>query len=271
MARSRNIKPSFFSNDELGELDPLARLAFIGMWTIADYKGCIEYRPKMLKVQLLPYDECDIELITNNLDKSRFIRFYSVQGKRYIKIVNFEKHQNPHKNEREAGSLIPDFIDNNKDINENSDLSKDGTKPDLIGTARADSLLLIPSTLIPDTSKKHTAEYSADFEEAWGIYPKRSGANKKETYKAWNARLKKGASTDDMINGSIRYSAYCKANKTEQNYIKLPSTFFGPEEHYLSDWKIIEAKMSKQDSLKRTGDLLTGRIKKDDAFTIDMD
>ena len=34
MARSRNIKPGFFSNDELVELPFEARLLFIGLWTI---------------------------------------------------------------------------------------------------------------------------------------------------------------------------------------------------------------------------------------------
>jgi len=148
MARARNIKPGFFQNDELADQSPLARLAFIGMWTIADFKGCIEYRPKMLKVQILPYDECDLDEIVNNLEKARFIRFYSVQGKRYIKIVNFEKHQNPHKNEREAGSDIPDITENDNSFNE---LKKDGTKPEFIGTNRADSLLLIPDSLNPDS------------------------------------------------------------------------------------------------------------------------
>ena len=117
MARARNIKPGLFQNDLLGELCPLARLVFIGMWTIADFKGCIEFRPKMMKVQLLPYDDCDIEALVNSLEQARFIRYYSVQGKRYIKIVNFEKHQNPHKNERDAGSEIPDIQKDNS-INE---------------------------------------------------------------------------------------------------------------------------------------------------------
>ena len=54
MARARNIKPAFFQNEDLAELQPIARLAFIAMWTVADYKGCMEYRPKRLKVQLLP-------------------------------------------------------------------------------------------------------------------------------------------------------------------------------------------------------------------------
>lgn len=153
MARARNIKPAFFQNEELGELLPIERLAFIGMWTIADFRGCIELKLKRLKIQLLPYDECSIETIVINLEKARFIRTYSVQGQRYIKIVNFEKHQNPHKNERDAGSEIPDVLDSDEKSNEINELTQDGTKPDLIGTTRADSLSLIPSSLIPDSLK----------------------------------------------------------------------------------------------------------------------
>jgi hypothetical protein len=153
MARARNIKPGFFQNEDLGQLSPLTRLAFIGMWTIADFKGCIEFRPMRLKVQILPYDNCDIEEIAINLDKSGLIRKYSVQGKQYIKIVNFERHQNPHKNERDAGSEIPDIQDADEKNNEINELTKDGTKPDKIGTTRADSLILIPDSLIliPDS------------------------------------------------------------------------------------------------------------------------
>ena len=91
MARARNIKPAFFQNQELGELQPIDRLAFIGMWTIADFRGCIELKFKRLKIQLLPYDDCNIESIISNLDKAGFIRIYSVQGQHYLKIINFEK------------------------------------------------------------------------------------------------------------------------------------------------------------------------------------
>ena len=109
MARARNIKPAFFQNEELGDLSPITRLAFIGLWTIADFKGCIEWRPKRIKIQILPYDECNLDEIGTALDKSGLIRYYSVQDKTYLKIINFEKHQNPHKNERDSGSAIPDI------------------------------------------------------------------------------------------------------------------------------------------------------------------
>ena len=152
MARARNIKPQFFTNDELSELPPLARLLFIGLWTIADFKGCFEYKPKRLKVQLLPYDDCNIEQLVSALDKSRFISIYSVQGQTFGKVLNFNKHQNPHKNEKEKGSDIPDiyqndaenvmFSDNLEDIEINHDQN---------GSDLADSLNLIPDSCSPIT------------------------------------------------------------------------------------------------------------------------
>lgn len=149
MARARNIKPSFFQNEDLAELTPITRLAFIGMWTIADFKGCIEFRPKRLKVQLMPYDECDFEVIANDLDKSGLIAIYSVEGQRYLKIINFEKHQNPHKNERESGSDIPDY---SPEATVHAGSQTIQINPDKDGTAPADPLLLNPSLVIPDST-----------------------------------------------------------------------------------------------------------------------
>jgi hypothetical protein len=164
VARSRNIKPSFFSNDELSDIEPLGRLLFIGLWTISDYKGELEWRPKRIKAQILPYDDCDIEKIAINLDKSGFIRFYSVQGKTYINIPTFSKHQNPHKNEREKGSEIPEYetgtletidLEPSEKNRDKSRLKRNNSASD-----RADSLNLIPDSLnlIPsgqDSVKKH--------------------------------------------------------------------------------------------------------------------
>lgn len=152
MARARNIKPQFFTNDELSELPPLARLLFIGLWTIADFKGCFEYKPKRLKVQLLPYDDCDIEQLVSALDKSRFISIYSVQGQTFGKVLNFNKHQNPHKNEKEKGSDIPDIYQNDAENVMFSDNLEDiAINHDQNGSDPADSLNLIPDSCSPIT------------------------------------------------------------------------------------------------------------------------
>ena len=62
MARSRNIKPGFFLNDDLAECEPLARLLFAGLWCIADREGRLEDRPKRIKIEVLPYDNCDVNI-----------------------------------------------------------------------------------------------------------------------------------------------------------------------------------------------------------------
>lgn len=90
---------------------------------------------------------------------------------------------------------------------------------------------------IASTSRgKH--EYTADFEQAWAAYPKRPGANKLEAFKAWKARLAKGSAVDDMTHGVMRYAAYCRVMRTEPRYIKQPATFFGPNLHFLEEWRV---------------------------------
>jgi len=196
MARARNIKPAFFANDELAELDPIDRLFFIGLWTIADFKGDIEWRAKKVKALVLPYDNCDAEKIAINLDKSGFIRFYSVQGVNYINITNFSKHQNPHKNEREKGSSIPKFDEcyresiDIKGLTINRD--KNGTNPDKDGTNPADSLILIPDSLIPDPSPPQSKIEDSEFELAWNMYGKKGNrkTSKSKFDKLSNAKKK---------------------------------------------------------------------------------
>ena len=153
MARARNIKPSFFNNDVLADIEPLGRLLFIGLWTICDYKGNLEFREKKIKASLLPYDNCSVIDIAINLEKSGFIQSYSNDGVTYINIVNFSKHQNPHKNERLKGSDTPDISDIESqlyDLKEGCIKSeKIAINPDKNGTNPADSLILIPDPLNP--------------------------------------------------------------------------------------------------------------------------
>lgn len=105
MARARNIKPAFFTNDLLAEVDPLGRLLFIGLWTLADREGRLEDRPKKIKAQILPYDDCNMESLLNDLAKKQFISRYGSGDNRFIQILNFKKHQNPHV--KEPASTIP--------------------------------------------------------------------------------------------------------------------------------------------------------------------
>ena len=106
MARARNIKPSFFLNEDIVELPCEARLLFIGMWTLADREGRLENRPKKIKMSLFPADDINVSEQLSNISKYGFIELYNVDGTDVIQITNFVKHQTPHGLEKD--SELPD-------------------------------------------------------------------------------------------------------------------------------------------------------------------
>lgn len=105
MARARNIKPGFFANEDLAECEPLARLLFAGLWCLADREGRLEDRPKRIRAELLPYDSCDADDLLNQLQARGFILRYTHGEGRFIQVLKFDSHQNPHM--KEAKSSIP--------------------------------------------------------------------------------------------------------------------------------------------------------------------
>jgi hypothetical protein len=156
VARARNIKPSFFTNDVLAEIDPLGRLLFQGLWCIADREGRLEDRPKKIKAEVLPYDDCDVEELLNTLNETGFILRYESGEKRFIQVVNFCKHQNPHV--KEAASTIPAPYKNSTSTAQEQSEHKgnDGQAEELPEQAGLipDSLNLIPDSLIPSEKQE---------------------------------------------------------------------------------------------------------------------
>ncbi len=138
--RARNIKPGFFKNEELGKKDPLARILFQGLWCMADREGRLEDRPARIKAEILPYDHCDIESLLSSLAEGGdpFILRYESEGRRYIQIIHFLKHQNPHSRENESTIPAPD-----------KHRTSPVPAPDRPSASPADSL--IPDSLIPDS------------------------------------------------------------------------------------------------------------------------
>mgnify|MGYP000524122965 CR=1 FL=1 len=87
MARSRNIKPGFFTNEDLVELDFATRLLFAGLWTVADRDGRLQDRPKKIKIDVFPAENLDIDAMLQALHDSKFINRYEVNGAKYIQIT----------------------------------------------------------------------------------------------------------------------------------------------------------------------------------------
>jgi hypothetical protein len=131
MARIRSLKPEFFKDEDLATLPFEARMLFEGLWCYADREGRLEDRPKYLKAEIFPYDNVDIEKLLKTLanpnipdrEDKIFIRRYIIDGKKYIDIPEFLKHQSPHNTEKE--SLLPCF---NGEITVIKQLKKNGVQ-----------------------------------------------------------------------------------------------------------------------------------------------
>jgi hypothetical protein len=112
MPRTRSIKPGICTNDVLAEAPIEARQLFIYMWMFADRRGRLVDRPKRLKGELFPFDNLDIDELLDKLaslkdanEEPAVILRYEAEGERYIQILNFEKNQNCHPDEKD--SVIP--------------------------------------------------------------------------------------------------------------------------------------------------------------------
>lgn len=98
MSRIRTIKPQFFRHELLQDLEnefPLQRimLTFIGLLTVCDSKGRFENKPRILKLDILPFVNFDFDYTLKILSEHNFITFYEVDKNKYGQVINFEKHQ----------------------------------------------------------------------------------------------------------------------------------------------------------------------------------
>lgn len=111
MARQRFVKPDVFQHAELHDAQaesglPLI-LAYIGLWCQCDRRGCFEWRPKVLKLHIMPFDPIDFEAVLTALERAGFVRRYDVDGRPFGYVPTFERHQHIHPKEA-ANRLIPD-------------------------------------------------------------------------------------------------------------------------------------------------------------------
>ncbi len=221
MARARNIKPGFFTNEDLVELDFATRLLFAGLWTVADREGRLQDRPKKIKIDVFPADNLDIDAMLQALHDAKFIQRYEVNGSKFIQISSWDKHQNPHHTEK--ASEIPGP---NGEITVKAPLKTgDAQKQD--GGNLADSL--IPDSLIPDSEK--SAGKPADlpgFAEFWKTWP--SNDRKQAKGKCLDAWKKAHAERDAAL-----ILAHVESLKLSQSWRKNGGEFVPAPLVYLNN------------------------------------
>lgn len=104
MARIRSIKPEQPKDEDLALLPINTRYLFAFLPTLADREGRLEDRHRVIKLEIFPWDDVDVEEMLAQLCPKFIIR-YENDGRGYIQIRTFLKHQRP--NNKELPSTIP--------------------------------------------------------------------------------------------------------------------------------------------------------------------
>ena len=123
--RIRTIKPEFFTHEGLFEAEqetklPI-RIAFAGLWCVADREGRFKWEPRRIGVQILPYDAIDFSRVLDALVTRGFIVKYRVGNECFGAIPSFQRHQVI--NNRESRSTFPDPDGGDAEIYEENDAS----------------------------------------------------------------------------------------------------------------------------------------------------
>ena len=78
-------------------------------------------------------------------------------------------------------------------------------------------------------------QIAAEFDDLWGLYPRKQGKDKAMSY--YEKARRSGTTYDEVKAGILAYRAYIDAEQTESRFIKHGSTFFS-QKAWLDDWSI---------------------------------
>lgn len=273
MPRIRTVKPSFYRHEGLQDLErahpgAYAMLVFSGLWTAADCAGRFEWRPRQLKLDILPFLDFDMTATLRLLAEAGFVTYYRVGGKEYGAIPSFHAHQRLSGKEAQEKSKIPAPEQHDGSDSEPPEQQRGSTgeasgkqlpaqeEEGSSGRGKGrESLAASDSDAAGEEPLRERNDYPLDFELTWNAYPKRAGGNsKRDAYKAWCARRKHGVDSDTLREGVLRYSAYLHATgKIGTEYVKTAATFFGPGLHYAEAWECPAEKTPAKSDLAVAG------------------
>lgn len=230
MARIRSIKPEFWTSEQVMNCRMMTRLLFIGMWNFADDQGRMPFSPRTIKAQVMPSDELsadDVRGMILELSTNGLVKLYAIDGKEYLEITGWH-HQRidkprpaKHPGPSEKGAVPIQEPSENVPI-----ASVDGWEGIGEDTKGEDQIRSNSRAVAGATRPKIDR-----FDEFWGAYPKRDGANPKEpARKKFNAALKSGADAGEIIAATKRYAVECADRKiTATSYVAQSVTWLSQQ------------------------------------------
>lgn len=287
MARIRTIKPEMAKHELLFELEQELRAPVRFAWAQlpchADREGRFKWRPRSLKTDILPYDDCDFSRVLHAWLTRGMIVKYRVGDEWFGWIVNFRKHQVI--NAREQDSILPSIDDaeecedyRNQTVSHAS-ATRDPRVIDASGTrhvhargegkgregkGREHLQHACPTRdehsegKPPDPGEQTQAD-AVGFEQLQrlkaaypkGIYPQSDWLIAERQALQ---RIDDGHTWDEFIGGAQRYAAQCDAKgSTGTQYVRSPKDFFEAKSPRFLDPFPLPIANGKSASLEDTG------------------
>jgi hypothetical protein len=250
MARIRTIKPEFWQDEKLAPCDPLTRLVFLGLISMADDCGRLLDNVKVIDAFIFPEsDHSSHEALMRLSGMARIRRGKTSSGQKIIQIVNWDAHQKvQHPNLK--GSL-PEIVDGqaltrpHEPLMNGSGGAREPLTPHTNDLHTNDQR---PTTNDLHTNdQKHTVAALPAFEKAWATYPNRQGSNPKpRAEKAWRARIREGVDPEAMLAGLQRYRDYLELTDTAPRFVLQAATFFGPDRLWEDEWHTDQGGMTPE-------------------------
>lgn len=172
MARIRTIKPEFWADEKLSPLDPLTRLVFLGLVSMADDAGRLHDNIKIIDAFIFPNsDDSSRDALAKLSRISRIIQGKTASGQKVIQIVGWAKHQKvDHPN---WAACLPELVTDSDDkpIREAFANDSRGVRDPLATLPTTNDLRPTTNEQRPATSAREAAVPTPnDFLSAWNEF-----------------------------------------------------------------------------------------------------
>lgn len=237
MARIRTVKPEFFRHELLQDLEityqgKCPMLVFEGLWGHCDKAGRFEWKPRQLKLDILPFLPFDMAETLKILEQAKLINRYSVGGVEYGEIPSFTDHQRISGKESEQPERFPGPIREAKGKHKGKTLEATGF-PGREGKGSGNGMDKNIVGLAPDDAHQgelqKTRELRKTAVEIIVFLNEKAGKNYqsvKANVDLIVARLKEGGTPDDMRAIIAKKCREWQGRDGMEEYLR-PATLFG--------------------------------------------
>jgi hypothetical protein len=267
MARIRTIKPDFFRHEGLQDIErdnpgQHVMLTFAGLWTLCDKAGRFEWKPRTIKLDVLPFLEFDMGTTLLLLERFSYVRRYEVDGKVYGCIPSFGEHQRINGKESQEPARYPEPVEFLAIDSEGSGGEATGKQPrsqerkgkgrEKEGEGNGGSRVAVLAAPTASPGSEAWAAYCQAYESRYGAEPKRNA-----TVNAQMAQVVKRLGADEAPHVAAWYVAHNAAYYVQRGH--SVAALLSDCEKLRTEWatgnRITSTKARQLDKTQANGDV----------------